>query len=153
MDYYFNDSILPAKQLYSSTFGGTHFAPRQDNNWYWLGKFTWKMTPQTKLTYSYNQSVAINQNSSSLQTNLEYVEPSPGYQYDFQEILDNANTYTSNSIFHTLTWTHTTDATMFYEVKLSKFYTNLRVDANGKNWDEYTEPLDILKPPFRLLLY
>ena len=146
--YYFNDSLQPAKQLYSSTFGGTSFAPRQDNNWYWLGKLTWKMTPQMKLSYSYNQSVSINQNSSSLQTNLEYVEPSPGYQYDYQEILDNANTYTSNSIFHTLTWTQTPDATMFYEIKLSKFYSNLRVDANGKNWDEYTEPLDILKPPF-----
>ena len=146
--YYYNDTVRPAQQLYSSTFGGTSFTPRQDNNWFWLGKLTWKFTPQMKLAYSYNQSVSINQNSSSLQTNLEYVERSPGFQYDFEEILDNANTYTSNSVFNTLTWTHTTSESMYYEVKLSKFFTNLRVDANGTNWDEYTEPLDIVKPPF-----
>ena len=27
-----------ANQLYSSTFGGTTFAPRGENNWFWLGK-------------------------------------------------------------------------------------------------------------------
>jgi outer membrane receptor protein involved in Fe transport len=138
-----------AKQLYSSTFGGTRFAPRQDNNWYWLGKLTWKFTPQAKLSYSFNQSVSINQSSTSLQNNLEYVEPSPGYQYNFQDLLDNANTYTSQSMFHTLTWTQTTSPKSYYEVKLSRFYTNLRVDANGTPWNQYKEPLDLVKPPFQ----
>jgi len=147
--FYVNQTGYKAKQLYSSTFGGTQFAPRQDNNWYWLGKLTWKFTPQMKLSYSFNQSVAINQNSTSLQSNLEYVEPSPGYQYQFQEVLDNANTYTSNSMFHTLTWTHTTSPKTYYEIKLSRFYSNLRVDANGTNWDQYSEPFDIVKPPFQ----
>jgi outer membrane receptor protein involved in Fe transport len=146
--FYVNRGGGKAKQLYSSTFGGTKFAPRQDNNWYWLGKMTWKFSSTMKLNYSYNQSVAINQNSSSLQTNLEYVEPSPGYQYNFEKILDNANTYTHNNIFNTLTWTHTTSPQTFYEIRLSKFFTKLRVDANGRNWDEYEEPLDITKPPF-----
>ncbi|MBP9096590.1 MAG: TonB-dependent receptor, partial [Ignavibacteria bacterium] len=137
-----------ATQLYSSIFGGDKFAPRNDNNWYWLGKMTWKFTPQMKLSYSFNQSVSINQNSTSLQSNLEYVEPSPGYQYNFQEILDNANTYSQNAIINTISWTHTTSPTTFYEIKLNKFYINLRVDANGRNWDQYTEPLDLVKPPF-----
>ncbi|MDD5361875.1 MAG: TonB-dependent receptor [Ignavibacteria bacterium] len=138
-----------ANQLYSSTFGGTRFAPRQDNNWYWLGKITWKFTPQMKLSYTYNQSVSINQSSTSLQNNLEYVEPSPGYQYNFQDILDNASTYTSQSMIHTLTWTHTVTPKSYYDIKLSRFYTTLRVDANGTNWDKYKEPLDIVKPPFQ----
>lgn len=138
-----------APQLFSSTFYGTRFAPRQDNNWYWLGKLTWRFTPQMKLSYSFNQSVSINQSSTSLQNNLEYVEPSPGYQYNYQDLLGNANTYTSKSIFHTLTWTHTTSPKTFYELKLSRFYTNLRADANGLNWDQYSEPFDIVKPPFK----
>ena len=137
-----------ATQLYSSIFGGSRFAPRNDNNWYWLGKLTWKFTPQMRLSYSFNQSVSINQNSTSLQSNLEYVEPSPGYQYNFQDILDNANTYSNNAIINTISWTHTTSPKTFYEVKLNKFYVNLRVDANGRNWDQYTEPLDLVKPPF-----
>ncbi len=147
--FFVNNGGYKASRVYSSTFGGTKFSPRQDNNWYWLGKATWKFTPTMKLGYSFNQSVAINQNSSTLQTNLEFVEPSPGYQYDFQKILDNANTYTQNSFFHTVTWTHTTSPRTFYEIKLNKFFTKLRVDANGLNWDQYTEPLDITKPPFQ----
>lgn len=137
-----------SKQLYSSIFKGTKFAPRQNNNWYWLGKATWKIKDNMKLSYSFNQSVAINQNSQSLQTNLEYVEPDPGYQYNFQEILDNANTYTHLNIFNSIGWEHAVGTKSFYEIKLTKYYTQLRVDANGLNWDEYTEPQDIIKPPF-----
>jgi outer membrane receptor protein involved in Fe transport len=147
--FYVNNGGAKAAYVYSSTFGGTKFSPRQDNNWYWLGKITWKMKPTMKLAYSFNQSVSVNQNSSTLQTNLEYTEPSPGYQYDFQQILANANTYTQNSIFNTVTWTHTTSPKTFYEVKLNNFFTTLRVDANGTNWDNYTEPLDITRPPFQ----
>ncbi len=138
---------VKAAQLFSSTFGGTSYAPRQDNNWFWLGKATWTFSPTMKLRYSYNQSVSINQNSQSLQTNLEYVEPSPGYQYEFQNILDGANTYTHNTIFHTLSWTHTLNNVSFYEIKLSRFYTNLRSDANGKNWTGYEEPKDLITFP------
>ena len=135
-------------QLYSSIFKGSKFAPRQNNNWYWLGKATWKIRENMKLSYSFNQSVAINQNSQSLQTNLEYVEPDPGYQYNFQEILDNANTYTHLNVFNSIGWEHAVGTKTFYELKLTKFFTQLRVDANGLNWDEYTEPQDIIKPPF-----
>lgn len=146
--FYVNEGGNKASQVYSSTFGGSKFAPRQDNNWYWQGKITWKLNPTMKLGYSFNQSVSINQNSSTLQTNLEYQEPSPGYQYEFQEILDNAATYTQNSMFNTITWTQTTSPKTFYEIKLNKFFTTLRVDANGTNWQDYIEPLDITKPPF-----
>jgi len=147
--FFVNQGGYKASQVRSSTFGGTRFSPRQDNSWYWLGKATWRFTPTIKLGYSFNQSVSINQNSSTLQTNLEYVEPSPGYQYDFQKLLENANTYTQNSFFHTVNWTHTTSARTFYEIKLNKFFTHLRVDANGTNWSDYVEPIDLIRPPFQ----
>lgn len=147
--FFVNNGGYRASKVYSSTFGGSKYSPRQDNSWYWLGKATMRFAPTMKLGYSYNQSVSINQNSSTLQSNLEYVEPSPGYQYDFQKILDNANTYTQNSIFNTVTWTHTTSPKTYYEIKLNKFFTTLRVDANGLNWDQYTEPLDLTRPPFQ----
>jgi outer membrane receptor protein involved in Fe transport len=137
-----------SNQLNSSIFEDTRFAPRQNNNWFWLGKLTWKIRDNMKISYSYNQSVAINQNSQSLQTNLEYVEPDPGYQYYFQEILDNANTYTHLNIFNNINWEHALGAKTFYELKLTKYFSQLRVDANGLYWTDYEEPLDILKPPF-----
>ncbi len=136
-----------AKQLYSSTFYGTRFAPRSSNSWFWMGKLTYKISPTMKLVLSYNQSVNINQNSQSLQANLEYVEPSPGYQYSFQKILDNANTFTHNNKYTSLSWTHTLNAKTFYELKLNHFFSNLRADANGKYWTEYTEPKDIVTFP------
>lgn len=136
-----------AKQLYSSTFYGTKFAPRAENNWFVLGKISYLISPTMKLVYSYNQSVNINQNSQSLQANLEYVEPSPGYQYTYQNILDNANTFTHNNKFNSLTWTHTLNASTFYEFKVNKFYSHLRADANGKYYTEYTEPKDIVTFP------
>ena len=138
-----------ANSIYSSTFGGTRFSPRQQNSWFWLGKISYKYSPTLKFVYSYNQSVDINQNSQSLQQNLEYVEPSPGYQYKFQNILDQANTFTHNNEYHTLSVTHTLNAKTYYELKLNHFYTNLRADANGKNWYDYTEPLDIVNFPIQ----
>ncbi len=138
-----------AEQLNSSIFGGTRYAPRAENNWFWLGKLTYKATPTLKFNYSFNQSVNINQNSQSLQTNLEYVEPSPGYQYEFQNILDQANTFTHNNIYNSLGVTHTLSAATFYEMKANYFFTNLRADANGKSWYDYSEPKDITSFPIQ----
>lgn len=136
-----------AKQLYSSTFYGTRYAPRAENSWFWLGKLTYKYSPTFKIAYSFNQSVNINQNSQSLQANLEYVEPSPGYQYSYQNILDNANTFTHNNKYNTLSLTHTLNSKTFYEVKLSHYFSNLRADANGKSYSDYLEPKDIVNFP------
>ena len=136
-----------ANQLYSSTFNGTRFAPRAENSWFWLLKFTYLYSPTLKFNYSFNQSVNINQNSQSLQSNLEYVEPSPGYQYTFQNILDNANTFTHNNIYHNFGVTHTLNPKTYYEFKFNYFFTNLRGDANGLYWDSYNQPLDIVNFP------
>jgi len=136
-----------ANQLYSSTFYGTRFAPRTENNWFWLGKLSYKYSPTLKFVYSYNQSVNINQNRQSLQSNLEYVEPSPGYQYDFQNILDEANTFTHNNKYNSFSITHTLSSSTYYEFKLNHFFTSERIDGNGKDWYEYIEAVDITNFP------
>lgn len=137
---YYKPKISP---LNSSTFYGTKFAPKLENSLYGLGKVTYKVTPTFKISYSFNQSVSINQNSQSLQSNLEYVEPSPGYQYEFQNILENANVFTHKNIYNTVSVTHTVNTKTFYEIKLGKFLTNLRTDANGRDWTQYRQPKDI----------
>jgi len=43
-----------ADQLYSSTFNGTDFAPRAENSWFWLLKFTYRYSPTLKFGYSFN---------------------------------------------------------------------------------------------------
>jgi outer membrane receptor protein involved in Fe transport len=138
-----------ANQLYSSTFHGTQFAPRIDNAWFWLLKFSYLYSPTLQFRYSFIQSVDINQNTQSVQANLGFVEPSPGYQYDFQNILDSANTFTSNNLYHNLSVTHTINPSTFYELKFNYLFTNLRADANGKSYDEYTQHFDIVNFPIQ----
>jgi outer membrane receptor protein involved in Fe transport len=136
-----------ANQLNSSIFYGTRFAPRQENNLFLLAKLTWRLSPVFRISYSYNHSVAISQNSQSLQTNLEYVEPSPGYQYEYQNILDNANTYTHDNQLHSINITHSVSPSLFYEVKFSHYFAHLRADANGLDFNQYREPEDIVVFP------
>jgi len=138
-----------AEQLYSTTFGGSRFAPKAENSWFWLVKLSYLYSPTLKFNYSFNQSVSINQNSQSLQSNLEYVEPSPGYQYTFQNILDNANTFTHNNLYHSFGVTHTLNSRTYYEAKVNYFFTNLRGDANGIYYDSYNEPKDFVNFPIQ----
>jgi outer membrane receptor protein involved in Fe transport len=133
-----------ADQLISATFHDSTFAPREQNNWSGLLKLIWNFSPTMKLMFSGNQSVSINQNTRSLQTNLEFVEPSPGYPFQFQNNLDNFNTLTHINRQLALAWTHTVSTNTFYELKLSRFFTHLRSDINGKLWPEYEEPQDIV---------
>jgi len=133
-----------AKQLSSSTFHGETFAPKQNNSWSGILKLTYKPSPTMKLTLAGNQSVSINQNTQSLQTNLEFVEPSPGYPYAYQNNLDNFNTFTHLNEQLSLSWTHTLNTKSFYEIKLARFFSNLRSDVNGKHWSQMEEPQDIV---------
>ena len=137
------------ERLNSSIFYGTRFAPREINNLYMLGKLTYKPSATLKFSYSFNQSVSINQNTGALQTNLEYVEPSPGYQYTFQNILNEANVFTHDTKFQSFSITHTLNAKTYYELKFGYFFTNLRADANGKKWDQYVQPKDIPNFPIQ----
>ena len=139
--------INPPSGLNSSIFYGTRFAPRLANNWYGLGKVTYKPTQTFKISYSYNQSVSINQNTQSLQTNLEYVEPSPGYQYQFQNILGSADVYTHNTIMNAVDITQTLSTKTYYDLKFAHFFTQLRADANGLYWNQYQQPIDVVTLP------
>ncbi len=139
--------IDPPSGLNSSIFYGTRFAPRLANNWYGLGKVTYKPSQTFKISYSYNQSVSINQNTQSLQTNLEYVEPTPGYQYNFQNILGSANVYTHKSIMNAVDITQTLSTKTYYDLKFAHFFTQLRADANGLYWTQYQQPIDVVTLP------
>ncbi len=139
-------SVAP-HALVSSIFYGGRFTPRLANNYSWTGKLTWKPSATEKLAYSYNESVVIDQNSATIQTALEYQEPSPGFQYQFMNILDSANTFTQINIQQTVAWTHTISPKSFYEIHLSRYTAHVRGDANGKDYTQYNEPKDIVTFP------
>ncbi len=138
--------------LYSSIFpsgGGSSFSPRRNNDYSMVAKLTYRPAGTIKLSYTFSQSVAINQNTQTIQATLERVEPNPGYQYLFQFIPDSANTFTQRNIQHSLTWTHTLSKETFYELRLGAYTARIRGDANGKSFDQYIEPQDIVTYPIR----
>ncbi len=141
-------SIAP-NQLYSTTYGGGRFSPRRSNNYSGLAKLTYKPTTTFKVSYSYNESVVIDQNTQTVQTTLERVEPNPGYQYLFQFIPDSANTFTQRNIQNSISFTHTLSSQTFYEARFARYTAHVRGDANGKNFDQYIEPADIVTYPIR----
>lgn len=135
-------------QLYSSLLGyDPQWSPRRSNNWSWLSKLTWRPSTTLKLSYAYSQSMTIDQNSQTVQATLERVEPNPGYQFEFQNIPDSSNTFTQRNVQHSFALTHTLSPKSFYEVKVSRYTARVRGDANGKYFDEYNEPRDIVTFP------
>lgn len=139
-------------QLYSSLLDSNAFwSPRGSNNWSWMGKLTWRLSSTFKLSYSYSSSIVIDQNTQSVQATLEHVEPNPGYQYTYINILDSANTFTQYNTQHSLSLTHTLSPKTFYEVRLSLYTAHVRGDANGHYFGDtlhpYNEPRDIVTLP------
>jgi outer membrane receptor protein involved in Fe transport len=138
-----SDTYLPhSHNLYSSIFGGSKYAPRGSNSYSGLFKGIVDFTPTKRLVLSISGSANIDQGFSA----DEFENPQPdfnSYPYQYQYDLSNYNTQTRISNQSSLTWTHTTSPSFFYEVRLSRFFTQLRSDVGGKNWLDYTQPIDI----------
>ena len=143
---YFSDEFTraPANQLISSTVGESRFAPRQDNRWSGMFKLTVRPFVGNKIQLSYRGSLNINQNTRMLQIGGNDVVLAPGYQYPFALQADNANTYTHDSHLGYLRMTQTLGTDAFIDVQLSRLFTNLRSDANGRPWrpDSITQELN-----------
>lgn len=123
-----------ADQIKSSLVKSNFWSPRQDNRWAGMIKLTWKIRPTMKLQVSTQNSLTINQNTRMLQITGNDAAIRPGYQFFFDADLDNANTYTHKSNLSYIKWTHTLNEKSFYEVQVSRLFTRLRADANGRYW-------------------
>jgi len=97
-----------------------------------------------KIQLSYRGSLNINQNTRMLQIGGNDVVLAPGYQYPFALQPDNANTYTHDSHLGYLRMTQTLGTDAFIDVQLSRLFTNLRSDANGRPWrpDSITQEMN-----------
>ncbi len=125
---------ISANQVSSSIVDNTFFSPRQDNRWNGMLKLTYQVKPGMRFESAYQRSLTVNQNTRMLQITGNDVQIRPGFQFPFQQELDNANTYTHDSNLSYLKWTQTLSNSAFFEVQLSRLFTRLRADANGRNW-------------------
>ncbi len=144
-----SDYIVPAfaRTTVRSSILPRWLSLRQENMANAYVKLEWMPTPMQRLSYSLYQSWRLNQNTRSLQTNLEYVRPDPGYQYRFQGHFDGALTYGNIAQFQKVAWMHTVSKQLLYELRISNFYSRLKVDANGRDYDAYEPPEDIPSIP------
>jgi outer membrane receptor protein involved in Fe transport len=142
--YVSNTHLSSADQLYSSTFGGKSFAPRQDNRFSLMGKLSLRPDALRKLSFTFGKSAVINQDKSILTTRIKPPVYSYGYPYEYRNILDHYNTFTHQSEFQLISWEQKISLNTSYQLKLSRFFTNLHSDVNGKHWSEYIMPEDYL---------
>ena len=134
-----SDTYLPhASKLYPSRSGLDFFANREENDWHILGKLTWKINPNQKLSISYDRSLNINQGFFR-----QYVISKEYFSYEFSENLENYPTFTSDAILANMTWMHTINSRTFYEITLGNFFNSTHSAVQNKNWTEYNERLDL----------
>lgn len=145
--FFLSDSYLEKATNLNPAIASKFFAPRQNNEWSGLAKLTWNITPQHKLKFSFNRSLTSSQNTQALQTTLEFERAGPGYPFRFQNILDNFNVLTHDINQQSVTWTQTLGNKSFYELRLSRFFTNLRSQVGDLHWSEYVKSEDIVTVP------
>lgn len=144
---------LSANQIRSSIVDSEFWSPRQGNRWNGMLKLTYNVRPGLRVQAAYQRSLTINQNTRMLQITGADTQIRPGFQFAFSNgFLDNANTYTHDSNLSYLKWTQTIDQSAFYEIQLSRLFTQLRADANGRDWrptnvDSEFDPESIVTRP------
>jgi outer membrane receptor protein involved in Fe transport len=125
---------VSADQVRTSILKSTLWSPRQDNRWNGMLKLTWNVKPGLKIQGAYQRSLSVNQNRNMLLITDANVQVAPGFQFPFMQNLDNANTYAAATFLSYVKLTHSVSKSSFYDLQVSRLFTRLRVDANGRNW-------------------
>ncbi len=136
-------------QVNSSIVDGDVWAPRRGNRWNGLGKLVFLPRGGMKLVGSYQRSLAVNQNTRMLRITGNDAVVAPGFQYNFALQPDQANTYTQDANLAYLLFTHAVGRQSIYELQVSRLFTRLRADANGRDWrpDNVDSELDPFSIP------
>jgi len=149
-DYY----RIRADQLRSSLFpeDDAYWAPRQNNKFASTVKLSYEFKPGTKLTLTNQHSIAVNQNTRSLQIVGFDAVVTPGLQWQFAQNPDNANTYTHRSNLTAINFQHFINNNWNVKLDLGRLFTNLRADANGRPFrsetvDQIYDPESIVTNP------
>lgn len=148
----FTRHISTPDQVRTSLTNSTALLPRAGNRWNGLGKLTWEVGTGMKLQGSYQRSLTVNQNTRMLQVTGNDAVVQPGFQYAFILEPDNANTYGHDNIISYVKWSHALGSRSFYDVQVSRLFTRLRADANGRPWrpatvDSELDPSSVITYP------
>ncbi len=114
------------------------FAQRENNDWHFLYKLSWKISPKKSLMVSYDMSLNVNQGFF-----MPRAFSNTYYPYRYQEILDYYNTITRDSRLFNLSWTHTLSTRSFYEITMGRFVTLEHSAVQDLHWTDYRQRLDL----------
>lgn len=129
-----NFTLNPPDQVVSSLYPNTTFTPYLDNRWSALLKLNFQIDSTKSISLTYNKTLTVNQDVNMLRITGNDLPFSPGYQYAFQEQMDNANTYTHDANLIILNFKHLLRKKFNYQITASRFFARLRADANGRDW-------------------
>jgi outer membrane receptor protein involved in Fe transport len=111
---------------------------RENNDWHFLYKMTWALSPKKKMSVSYDASLNVNQG---------YYMPrafsSTYFPYPYMNILDNYNTITRDTRLLNINWIHTLSTKSFYELTIGKFTSMEHSAVQDLSWTDYQERLDL----------
>jgi outer membrane receptor protein involved in Fe transport len=129
----------PANQLRSSLleeegFNSAKLAPFQDNRWSAFLKFSYDFKKGKILTASMLRSITVNQDVNMLRIFGNDAPYQPGFQYNFSQQMDNANTFTHESFLQMINFKHSINKRLSYNATVSRLLVELRADANGRPW-------------------
>ncbi len=131
---------ITADSLKSSILSDSKtLAPREDNSWANTIKLSYKFSDRTRITITNQHSLAINQNSRTLQIVGFNQIMQPGLQWAFSQDLEKAATYTHQSNLTAINLHHELGKTWILDVSLGRLFTNLRADANGRPFRDSTQ--------------
>jgi hypothetical protein len=134
------DGYLPiysrGEKLASPVYTADFWAPRQQNDWNGLAKWTWNLSPTEKLSVSSSRQVSLSQG---------FFLPGEGYPRPFMDNLDNYLSFTNESILTNAFWRQVLSDTDWYEITLGRNWSRMHNNVNGN--DDFTtyEVIDI--PP------
>jgi len=136
------DTHLPhAESLYTSVYKTWLLGKREENDYSLLSRFSWKLSNNFRVYFMVNKSIEVNQGYFLSSSDYPFAS---GFPYSYINNLQNYLTFTRDGIQQALSIHHALSPSTFYDLKLSRFFTNLRADVNGKHWSQYVETVDTM---------
>ncbi|MCF8253212.1 MAG: TonB-dependent receptor [Bacteroidia bacterium] len=129
----------PANKVSSSLLNehnltSPNWTPFQDNRWSSFLKLSYNFKKGKILTGTWLRSITVNQDVNMLRIFGNDAPYQPGFQYNFSQQMDNANSFTHESNMQMINFKHSINKRLSYNATVSRLLVQLRADANGRPW-------------------
>ncbi|MGB9909855.1 MAG: TonB-dependent receptor [Candidatus Hydrothermia bacterium] len=136
------DTHLPhADSLYTSVYKTWLLGKREENDYSLLSRISWRISSNFRMYFMINKSIEINQGYYLSSSDYPFAS---GFPYRYIYNLNNYLTFTRDAIQQALSIHHALSPSTFYDLKISRFFTNLRADVRGRKWTQYVETIDTI---------